>query len=359
MNIWNSKTYIEDIESVCNLDLPWQMLEGKTVLLTGASGLICSCIADILLWKNRLGAKINLIFAGRSRERTIVRFQPFEEGINYTFVYFDAASGEEPTLDRDVNYMIHGASNAHPAAYSAQPVETMLANLMGTNALLKMAADHRSDRLLFISSSEVYGQKTDGKPYSEVDYGYVDILNPRACYPSSKRAAETLCAAYSSEYGTDHVIVRPGHIYGPTMTESDSRASAQFVRNAINGEDIVMKSAGTQLRSYCYVVDCASAILTVLLKGKGGEVYNISNPDSVVTVRQMAEAAAGAGNVRLTVQEASEREKKSYNRMENSSLEARKLIELGWVGKFGIDEGMRKTVKILERIDTGRCCENP
>ena len=281
MNVLNNKLYIEDITAACGLDLPWQALEGKTVLLTGATGLICSCIADILLWKKRLGSKIDLVFAGRSHEKTIVRFQPFEEGKDYTFAYFDAVSGAEPTLECDVNYIIHGASNAHPASYSAQPVETMLANLMGTNALLKMAVEHCSDRLLFISSSEVYGQKTGSKPYSETDYRYVDILNPRACYPSSKRVAETLCAAYSAEYGVvDYVIVRPGHIYGPTMTETDSRAASQFALNAAHGDDIVMKSAGTQLRSYCYVIDCASAILTVLLKGKQGEAYNIRSARS-------------------------------------------------------------------------------
>lgn len=116
-------------------------------------------------------------------------------------------------------------------------------------------------RLLYVSSSEVYGNKTGNQPYKEKDYGYVDILNQRACYPSAKRAAETLCTAYGQEYGLDTVIVRPGHIYGPTITETDSRASAQFTQNAIEGEDIVMKSAGMQMRSYCYVLDCAYPIL--------------------------------------------------------------------------------------------------
>lgn len=351
MNVLNSNLYIEDIEAVCGLDLPWQALDGKTVLLTGATGLICSCVADILLWKNRLGAKIDLIFAGRSRERTIARFQPFTEGKDYTFAYFDAVSGTAPETERTVNYILHGASNAHPSAYSAQPVETMLANLMGTNALLKMAADQHSDRLLFVSSSEVYGQKTDNKPYTETDYGYVDILSPRACYPSSKRAAETLCAAYSAEYGVDYVIIRPGHVYGPTMAETDSRAASQFARNAAHGEDIVMKSAGTQLRSYCYVVDCASAILTVLLKGEVGQAYNISNPDSVCTIRELAEAMAEAGGEELIMEEASEREKKGFNPMENSALEAEKLARLGWKGKFDLTSGTDRSISVIRSID--------
>lgn len=345
MNVLISKTYIADIESVCKYDLPWQKLDGKSVLITGATGLICSCVTDILLFRNKLGSNIKLILAGRSREKTADRFMPFEEGKDYEFAYFDAVSGISPGTKNKVDYIIHGASNAHPAAYSEQPVETMLANLLGTNALLKMAADNNVERFLYISSSEVYGKKEGNEPYSETDYGYVDILNPRACYPSSKRSAETLCAAYSSEYGVDYVTVRPGHIYGPTMTESDSRASAQFARNAVNGEDIVMKSAGTQLRSYCYVTDCATAILTVLLKGKCGEAYNISNPKSVVTIRQFAEVAAKAGNVKLVIQEPSDKEKKGYNLMDNSSLTSDKLETLGWKGMASLADGVERTVE--------------
>lgn len=347
MNVLISKTYIADIESVCKYDLPWQKLDGKSVLITGAAGLICSCLTDILLFRNKHGANIKLILVGRSREKMVNRFMPFEEGKDYEFTYFDAISGIAPDTKNNVDYIIHGASNAHPAAYSEQPVETMLANLLGTNALLKMAAENNAERFLYISSSEVYGKKEGNEPYSETDYGYVDILNPRACYPSSKRSAETLCAAYSSEYGVDYVTVRPGHIYGPTMTTSDSRASAQFARNAVNGEDIVMKSAGTQLRSYCYITDCATAILTVLLKGKCGEAYNISNPNSVVTVKKLAETAAKAGGVKLSIQKASEKEKKGYNLMNNSFLKAERLIELAWKPTVDINSGIEKTISIL------------
>ena len=350
MNVLTSKAYTNDIENVCKYDLPWQKLANKSVLITGSTGLICSCIADILLIRNnRFESNIRLVLAGRSREKIIERFKPFEEGRDYSFAYFDAVSGNAPETDIKSDYIIHGASNAHPAAFSEQPVETMLANLLGTNALLKMAAENNSERFLYISSSEVYGKKEGNEPYSETDYGYVDILNPRACYPSSKRAAETLCAAYSSEYGVDYVTVRPGHIYGPTMTEGDSRASAQFTRNAVNGEDIVMKSAGTQLRSYCYVTDCATAILTVLLKGKCGEAYNISNPKSVVTIRQLAELAAKAGNVKLVIQEPSDKEKKGYNLMDNSSLKAERLLELAWRPTVDINGGIEKTISILEK----------
>lgn len=212
-------------------------------------------------------------------------------------------------------------------------------------SLLEIAKDIQGSRLLYISSSEVYGRKDENRPYLESDYGYVDILNPRACYPSSKRVAETMCAAYHEEYGVDFVVVRPGHIYGPSITDTDSRASAQFTRKAVAGEDIVMKSAGNQLRSYTYTLDCASAILTVLLKGKCGEAYNISNSQSVVTIRELAECIAETAGVNVVFEQATDQEQKSYNMMDNSSLDSSKLESLGWHGFFDMKKGIEATLE--------------
>ena len=220
----------------------------------------------------------------------------------------------------------------------------MFANLCGLKSLLDFAKQNPYTRLLYVSSSEVYGKKEEKRPYMESDYGFVDILNPRACYPSSKRAAETMCAAYKDEFDVDFVVVRPGHIYGPSITNTDSRASAQFTRKAKAGEDIIMKSAGLQLRSYCYTLDCASAILTVLIKGESGEAYNISNSQSVVTIRELAECMAKTAGVKVVFEQASDQELKSYNMMDNSSLNSEKLEVLGWKGYFDLEKGINATI---------------
>lgn len=330
-------------EQIPNLD----RLYGKSILITGATGMICSAAAEILLYLNKeQNGKIHIILAGRNKERLQKRYYSFDEGKDYAFFHYDATSSKPITIKTD--YIIHGASNADPGKFAKEPVETMLANIIGLNTLLKSAIDNQTKRLLYISSSEVYGQKNEKRPFKEDDYGFVDILNPRAAYPSSKRAAETLCSAYSAEYGLDTVMVRPGHIYGPTITNSDSRASAQFTRNAKAGRDIVMKSAGTQLRSYCYTMDCASAILTVLINGKCGEAYNISNSNSVVTIREMAEALAKAGKVNIVFENPSDLEKKSYNLMENSSLDSSKIESLKWKACFNMEQGAKKTIKFYK-----------
>lgn len=204
--------------------------------------------------------------------------------------------------------------------------------------------------MLYISSSEVYGKRADGnlQPFTENDYGYVDLLNMRSCYPVGKRAAETLCVSYAAEYGIDAVIVRPGHIYGPTASVNDSRVSSAFAYNAARGENIIMKSDGLQLRSWCYCLDCASAILKVLLRGEKSNAYNI--PGEILTIRQMSERLAKFGGVELLREGATEQEMKAFNPMNNSSIDGSKLEALGWKNIFDADTGLKHTVDILKSI---------
>ena len=112
-----------------------------------------------------------------------------------------------------------------------------------------------------------------------------------------------------------------------------------------------MKSAGSQIRSYVYVLDCVSAIITVLLNGESGKAYNVSNPDSVVTIRELAEQIAICSGKKVLFENASDEEKKGYNLMDNSSLDSSKLIKLGWKGLFSMKKGVHHTIKILSGID--------
>ena len=178
--------------------------------------------------------------------------------------------------------------------------------------------------------------------FSEDYSGYVNCNTSRSCYPSSKRAAETLCASYAAEYGIDVVIARPCHIYGPNFTETDNRVYAQFIRNILKGEDIVMKSSGEQFRSWCYVVDCVSALLFILLKGVSGEAYNIADSVSVITIRQLAEMLSGIGNV--VIDAPSVAEKKGYNPVSKSVFSIDKIETLGWEASGSMKEKMIKTI---------------
>lgn len=339
-----TKLYWADVQEVIRNIPNIKKLNGKSVLITGAAGMICSSVAEILFYLNReFKANINIYLAGRNQTRMSQRFKCFNE--EYIFVEYDAISMNPICIEPD--YIIHGASNANPAIYTKQPVETMLGNFIGLNVLLKAATEKNIKRILYISSSEVYGKKKDNRPYVENDYGFVDNLNIRACYPNAKRASETLCISYKSEYDIDVVIVRPGHIYGPTITSLDNRASAQFTRNVLKGQDIIMKSEGTQIRSYCYTLDCASAILAVLLNGESGNAYNISNKNSIVSIRDLAEEFAKCVKRKVIFVKPSDIDKKGVNMMDNSALCSDKIELLGWKACFDLQDGIAKTINYL------------
>lgn len=339
-------TYMDDLTKIQGAIPSLEKLKKSSFLITGATGLVCSAIVDFLLNLNDTCQVRNTVYlTARSRQKAEERFGERMDRPDVVFLEYDAL--EEVSWDFDVDYIIHGASPANPVLYNKHPVETMLTNFIGMNNLLLYARKHEVKRTLFVSSSEVYGKKNGAEPYGDNEYGYVDILDPRACYPCAKRACETLCVSYQTEYALDTVVVRLGHVYGPTATREDKRASSQFFFDVLEGNDIIMKSSGAQLRSYIYVPDCVSAIITVLINGKPGSAYNISNPVSIVTIRELAEQIARSSGTRIVFEYPSDEERKGYNLMDNSSLDSANLLLLGWQGMFSLSDGVKHTLETL------------
>ncbi len=324
-------------------------LSGKTVMITGASGLVGSALADVLLQANReIGLGCELVLAGRNEERLRSRFGYWGEGA-WRFAAHDNSKPLDFGFKAD--YIFHCASNAHPKAYAEQPVETLVGNVTGTDAILRYAHGCGAKRVVYVSSSEVYGPREGMEPYREDDQFPVDPISPRSCYPASKRACETLCVSYLSEYGVDSVIARPGHVWGPTCTESDSRAHAQFAREAAAGQDIVMKSPGSQLRSYVYSTDCAGALLAICFNGVSGEAYNVGAPGFACTIRELAETLAEAGGVKIVRDYPTEQEAAGYSPMSCSALCCDKLVDLGFRSSFSLEEAARQAIECMECRD--------
>ena len=348
MKLYTSETWIRDLdEEIANLP-ELKLLSDKRILITGATGLICSAVVDLLIRYNEtMNSQISILVAGRSIDKLKNRFFPYSSKSYMKCVYFDATTIKDDS-DLEADYIIHGASNASPNKIILEPVETMMSNLLGLKRLLDQAKNHNSRRLLFVSSSEVYGKKENNRPFNENEYGYIDLLNSRNSYSVGKRAAETLCASYYDEYDVDYVIIRPGHIYGPTAGETDNRVSSSWAFAAARGEDIIMKSDGAQVRSYCYCLDCANAILKVLLDGECGKAYNVSNPESVISIKEMAQLLSESAGVKLIYVMPTESEKKGFNPMLNSSLDASSLINLGWHGLFNAEKGFIHTIKVIK-----------
>lgn len=350
MQLYDSKLWVSDINETIATLPELEELAGKSVLITGCTGLICSAVVDVLiLWNETHQEKIKILAAGRSEKKVDERFVPYPKEGWFTFVPYDASSTENE-LNIPCDYIIHGASNASPSKIVREPVETMLSNFMGVKYLLDYAKVKGVKRILYISSSEVYGRKDHDKPSKIDEYGWIDLLNPRSSYSIGKCAAETMCASYFDEYGVESVIIRPGHIYGPTAVKSDNRVSSAWAYDVAQGKSIVMKSDGSQVRSYCYCLDSASAILKVLLKGESVHAYNISNPESVITIREMAELLTKSAGVKLEIVLPTETEKKGFNPMNNSSLDSTELLNLGWRGLFTAERGFLHTVEIIKEV---------
>ncbi len=344
-NLWKS-----DIDRVLAVLPELDEIAGKSVLITGAAGLICSSVVDILFrYNDNHEKKIQILAAGRWLKEMQDRFKGMVDRDDFTFVTYDASKTDN-YIDVHADYIIHGASNASPNMIVKEPVETMMSNFLGMKYLLDYAKESGSKRILYISSSEVYGAKPGDEPFKEGEYGFIDLLKSRNSYSIGKCAAETLCASYADEYGIESVIVRPGHIYGPTASPYDVRVGSAWAYAVARGENLVMKSDGSQIRSYVYSLDCASAMLKVLLSGENCHAYNISNPASIITIKELGEILAKAGNVQLNVELPTEAEKKGFNPMSNSSLEASNLLGLGWKGCFNAEEGLAHTVEILKEI---------
>jgi UDP-glucuronate decarboxylase len=345
-----SATYREDLRAAVDMIGELKKLQDASILITGASGLIGSFIVDVLMYCNEVyNMNIDVYACGRSEKRLKQRFLSHLSESNFHLLEFDVS--EELKLRVSIDYIIHSASNAYPAAYSLDPVGTISGNVLGGLHLLEFAKNNGCRRFLYISSGEVYGQgECSLQSFDESYSGYVDPIKVRSCYPLSKRLAENLCVAYSDQFNVDTVIVRPSHIYGPNTTSTDNRATSQFFSNAICDRDIILKSKGEQIRSYCYVADCVSAIITVLLKGKRAEVYNIANKHSVLSIFDMANAIANIAGRKVVFDIPEVQTNSGYTPITRGVLDPNKLEQLGWHGQYSVNKGCKRSFQILKEV---------
>lgn len=344
MHILKNKLYKEDIQRCAELNIDWTRLQDKSVVITGASGLIGSFLIDVLMYKD-INCKIYAV--GRNVEKAHTRFADYWNCENFSFISADINEGlflEENSVD----YVIHAASNTHPIAYAEDPIGTITTNVIGTYNLLEFAVQKKVERVVFLSSVEIYGEnRADCEKFTEDYCGYINCNTMRAGYPESKRAGEALCQAYIKQKGLDIVIPRLPRTYGPTMQMSDSKAIAQFIKKGIAGEDVVLKSQGTQLYSYCYVSDTVSGILWCLLQGTCGEAYNIADANSDIQMKELAQIIANYVGKKVVFDIPDATEQAGYSKATKAVLDSHKLQELGWKAVYTMREGLERTIEIL------------
>lgn len=349
MTFYDSVLYMQDLASAAGQIVELKKLFHSSVLIAGGSGLIGSYMADILLYCNReMDADITVYILDRSLERIASRFDTVKTD---QLIYLEQDVNQPIQADVQVDYIIHAASNAFPAVFHNDPVGTVMSNILGTKNLLDYGVTHGTKRLLYISSGEVYGQgDLSLESFCEEYSGYVDSVAVRSCYPNAKRTAETLCVSYSAQYGLDTVIVRPSHTYGPNATSADNRANVQFVNQGLAGKNIVLNSAGQQMRSYTYIADSASAILSVLMVGESGNAYNIAYTNARITVADFARTVAKLTGTEVIFEDPDAVVKAELSPIEKQVLCSDKLEALGWTGRFKPAEGIAHTLQIIQDI---------
>lgn len=278
--------------------IPWERLNGKTILVTGATGLIgfnlISALSYAHLYK---GLSLKIVALVRNQEKAVQRFyEVLNAGAPLTFVVGDL--DHIPAIDEHIDYIIHGGSPTASKYFAEHPVETITSNLNGALHLLEMAKQDRSEGFLFLSSMEVYGGIHQHEKVDEHHASFIDTMVPRSSYPEVKRMVESLCACYAEEYHVPAKVIRLTQTFGAGVRKEDNRVFAQFARSAMNHENIVMFTRGGTERMYLYTADAVTAILTALLLGEDGEAYNAANEQAYCSIKEMAETVANLPVIR-------------------------------------------------------------
>lgn len=335
-----------DIENILSNKIEFKKLENSTVLITGASGMIGSYLLYTLAALNDLQSyNIKIVALVRDKEKLP----------NYLKNRADIIVLEQDVCDRisyneKIDYIIHAASPASPKIMKEKPVDTIMANTIGTFNTLKLAKKNNVKAYLYISSREVYGEPYEWQEqFDEQTYGFVDPLLPRSCYSEGKKAAETMCVSFKEQYGLNVKIARPAHTYGPGMSIYDGRVQADFLKNVVNYENIIMKSKGEAVRTYTYISDVIAGIFFVLLNSDD-IAYNMADENAKITIKELAELLVSLYPERnLKVEMQIDEDNKGCAPFKLGIINSDKLRKIGWKPKVSLENGFRRTVEYIEK----------
>lgn len=321
----NNSIFEEDIKNIIN-DFDMSVFDGKTILVTGATGLIGKlCVKSLL----NSGYNTQVIALVRDEEKAK---NIFGESKRLTYLVQDI--NQRINTTRRVDYIIHAASTTSSKDFVEKPVETIYTAINGSRNILEFAKNKRLEGMVYLSSLEIYGVN-EKENIKEMDYGYIDILNPRSSYSESKKMVETMCISYGTEYGVPVKIARLAQTFGAGVSISDNRVFAQFAKAIINKENIILHTKGETKRNYCYTTDAVRGIFTILTKGENNNAYNVANENSYCSISEMVHLLE---NEYTKVEYKIDKVNRGYNPTVKIALNTEKLNALGWEAKVDLKE---------------------
>lgn len=341
----------EDIEILAKKIHEFNCFKSKSVLITGSTGLLGSQMVKAFLCCNRLfDENINIIALAISEQSVQKAYGELLDRDNFKIVYGNIM--EKIEIEDDVDFIMHAAGiTGNSKNHILHPTVTINTAVLGTHNVLELAKEKNVSGMVYFSSWEVYGITDSSKEYIyENDYGYMDIMEVRRCHGESKRLCENMCLAYASEFGVPVSIGRIPLTFGPGVREQDTRVFAQFARSVINQTDIVLKTEGKTLRNHCYIRDALSALLTIMIKGERCDAYNIVNPNTAISIIDMAKLCANLfENSKIKVKiELEDYKKFGYNPELKCLLNSDKLQALGWTPEVDIEEMYRRMIQSMK-----------
>src|SRR3989441_1522559 len=326
----------EDIEQI-KKSIDTEAFREKSVLVSGGSGFLGSWICDVL---SEVGSRI--ICLDNLSTGVFENVDHLKGTRGFEFEKADVCSySRNPRVDM----IFHLASRPAPEDYQKHPVETALANSEGTKQMLELARKHDS-RVLFASSSEAYGDP-EVFPTPESYEGKVNPLGPRSCYEEGKRFGEALCKAYHDQYDIDVQIARIFNSYGPRLRAEGSygRVVSRFILQSLKGEDLTVFGDGSQTRSFCYVTDTVSGLLSVMGNEERIDVLNLGSEDETKIIDLAKKIIhfppARSGLKYLPFPPG------DHLRRHPDITQARKTLR--WEPKVGLDQGLSRTAKWFNR----------
>ncbi|HFI0453919.1 TPA: NAD-dependent epimerase/dehydratase family protein [Streptococcus suis] len=327
-------------------------LSNKTIFVTGATGLIGSHLIYSLVYANRLlKTNMKIVAAVRSKEKAEVKFADCLDEIE---IHISDIS-EPQFFEGDIDYIIHGASVTASRDFVERPVDTIFTSLNGTKNILDLAKDKKVEKVVYLSSLEVYGTNESKELITENDYGYIDFTQVRSSYSEGKRMAECLCVSYASQFQVPVSLARLTQTFGPGVEYQDSRVFAQFARSVIESKPITMHTRGETMRSYCYTKDAVAAILHILIKGQSGQAYNVANENTYVSIYDMAELVCqlDENNICTVNIDLQDINQLGYNPTVKISLQTNKLRELGWKPTVNLKDMFQSLISSMKNSLAG------